>query len=317
MIYRRSLLAVYYALAYAHVCISVVLNRTIDDVNGDTVTGFLPIYDPPAGWNIVFDNNCTICWVHPDSAQAFDHTWHDVTQQAGEDPYSVTLQFTGTSISFFGIVPNLVPGSNALINLTFALDGASVGNYTHIPDSSTTAMMYSVPMLSLAGLSNQTHTLVAKTWSPSLFIFDYANYTFNDGVTVPLPVHRSKHIIAPVVGSIGGVVVIGLLAVALVWFRRRRSRRHSFFLVDPDPPASYSLNPGPQTREVVPTSPADTPIALPPYTPYSLSQSLQGSSSTRYAPYSPSHSLQESSSTPLHKFIVNNGTSEGEGSHGK
>ncbi|KAJ6542808.1 hypothetical protein B0H19DRAFT_957811 [Mycena capillaripes] len=161
----RSLLA-FYALALVQVCLSAVSNRTIDDFNGDAVTGALPVYE--GGWNV--DGNCTTCFVQPVSNQAFDHTWHDTTGQN-----SVTLQFTGTAIYFFGIVPNTVPFADTLVNVTFTVDGAFVGSYTHIPDTSST-ILYNVPMLSAEGLSNKAHTLVAKV--SDLLLFDFAIYTW-------------------------------------------------------------------------------------------------------------------------------------------
>ncbi|KAJ7232171.1 hypothetical protein B0H12DRAFT_1145837 [Mycena haematopus] len=78
------------------------------------------------------------------------------------------------NVILFGIVPNIVPSSNTIIDLMFVLDGAFLGTYTHPPDMSTTTL-YSVPMLSMSGLSNKTHTLLTQT--ANLFIFDYAIYT--------------------------------------------------------------------------------------------------------------------------------------------
>ncbi|KAJ7863235.1 hypothetical protein B0H13DRAFT_1638262 [Mycena leptocephala] len=173
MINRPFILAIY-ALAQVQGCLSALSNRTIDDFNGDAVTGVIPVYDPPNGWNA--RNNCTSCFVQPQSSQAFDNTWHDTTQPAGAAPHSVTLQFTGTAIYFFGIVPNTVNAATTIVNLTFILDGAVHGSYSHIPDTSTN-ILYSVPMLSVDGLSNKAHTLVAQAASPSLIIFDFAMYT--------------------------------------------------------------------------------------------------------------------------------------------
>jgi hypothetical protein len=41
------------ALAPIQGCISVVSNRTIDDFNGDVITGFHPKYAPQDAWHIV------------------------------------------------------------------------------------------------------------------------------------------------------------------------------------------------------------------------------------------------------------------------
>ncbi|KAJ6542805.1 hypothetical protein B0H19DRAFT_957855 [Mycena capillaripes] len=170
----RFLLAIY-ALTLVQVCLSALSNRTIDDFNGDSVTGALPVYE--GSWNV--NGNCSTCYVQLDTSQPFDRTWHDSTQRATEDPYSVTLQFTGTAIYFYGIVPNTAQHgttkANTKIDVTFTLDGAAVGEYKHTPDTSST-ILYSVPMLSSTGLSNKAHTLVV-TYT-DLLIFDYAMYTW-------------------------------------------------------------------------------------------------------------------------------------------
>ncbi|KAJ6476366.1 hypothetical protein C8R45DRAFT_834004, partial [Mycena sanguinolenta] len=168
-----------YALAYIPGYIAALSNRTIDDLYGDSVTGVLPTYEPSTSeWNaVVQDNNCTICVVQPDAAQMVDHSWHDTTVRVGGQTHTVSLQFTGTGIYFFGGVPNTVPNAITVVNLTFSLDGAFAGSYTHIPDPTTSTFLYSVPMLAMADLSNTTHTLIAEAQVPSLLIFDYAMYT--------------------------------------------------------------------------------------------------------------------------------------------
>ncbi|KAJ6457590.1 hypothetical protein C8R45DRAFT_844235 [Mycena sanguinolenta] len=176
MINPPSLLALY-ALAYIPGCIAALSNRTIDDLCGDSVTGALPTYGPSISeWNQ--DNNCTICFVQPDAAQMVNHSWHDTTVRVGDQTHTVSLQFTGTAIYFFGGVPNTVPNAITVVNLTFSLDGAFAGSYTHIPDPTTSTFLYSVPMLAMADLNNITHTLIAEAQIPSLLIFDYAMYTW-------------------------------------------------------------------------------------------------------------------------------------------
>ncbi|KAF7349822.1 hypothetical protein MVEN_01282500 [Mycena venus] len=207
----RPFLVALYALAQARRCISAVSNRTIDDVVGDEVSGALPIYTPsPNNWNAVVHNNCTVCAVKPDPTQAFNQTWHDVSVPAGTT-YSVILNFTGTAIYFFGIVPNAAPtGAIRLVNLTFTLDGTFAGAYTHFPDNSG-QILYSVPMLSKDGLSNNPHTLVAQAQSSSLLLFDYAMYTFETGSGITGSVLAITTSVAPtsaVTGDDGSFPVI-------------------------------------------------------------------------------------------------------------
>ncbi|KAF8140813.1 hypothetical protein K438DRAFT_1636833 [Mycena galopus ATCC 62051] len=176
MVFLPSLLALY-VLPHIRGCISTVSNRTIDDFYGDEVTGVRPVYDPLDAWNV--NSNCTGCFVQPDASQTVDGTWHDTTDKATEGPptHNVTLQFTGTAIYFFGIVPNTIPNTLTLVNVTFSLDGASAGSYTHSAEENSAEILYSVPMFASGGLSNEPHTLVAQTQTSSLLIFDSAVYT--------------------------------------------------------------------------------------------------------------------------------------------
>ncbi|KAK6977047.1 hypothetical protein R3P38DRAFT_554367 [Favolaschia claudopus] len=265
MIMHPSLVITLYALLQVPRCLSTLSNRTIDDFNGDTVTGQLPIYVPPNSWNAVVNSNCSFCSVKPVASETFDHTWHDITARDNTIVYSVTLQFTGTAVYFFGIVPNTVPGTKTVrvINTAFSLDGTSAAPYSHKPDTSS-EILYSVPMLSLEGLANIPHTLVAQAQAQSLLLFDYAVYTFDDGpgeistssaktssqsmsalsttnsdmggtvsimtvTTSPasasqIASSKSNFPVATVVGSVCGVVAVLLLVCALLWFRRRRYR---------------------------------------------------------------------------------------------
>ncbi|KAJ7191795.1 hypothetical protein GGX14DRAFT_380733 [Mycena pura] len=167
-----------YFLIHFLTCFANVSNRTIDDTYGDAVTGFIPIYTS-ASWNV--GQNCSWCSVRPDPNQAFDSSWHDITYNDGDEPPSVALEFTGTAIYLFSIVPNTaatVPSESSInvINLRFILDGVPVGTYAYTMDNSST-IEYSVPVLSLENLVNEPHTLVAEPNAPSLFLLDRAIYT--------------------------------------------------------------------------------------------------------------------------------------------
>ncbi|KAJ7167452.1 hypothetical protein C8R43DRAFT_877357 [Mycena crocata] len=155
-------------------CIAIVSNRTIDDTKGDSITGFIPIYSPAKQWTP--GTNCSGCLVQPEIGRLFDYTWHDTTQGDGGVPSTVTLNFTGTAIYLFCVVPNSIPFATTLVDLKFVLDGVLIGTYTHVPDSSN-EILYSVPVLSSVNLKNEPHTLVAQTASNSLFVFDFAMYT--------------------------------------------------------------------------------------------------------------------------------------------
>lgn len=57
---------------------AVLVNVTIDDTTGDSLTGAPVIYTPPDAWNSgpVGCNNCS---VHPDVKRLTNGTWHDST----------------------------------------------------------------------------------------------------------------------------------------------------------------------------------------------------------------------------------------------
>ncbi|KAJ7891331.1 hypothetical protein B0H14DRAFT_1072905 [Mycena olivaceomarginata] len=156
----------------------VISNRTIDDQFGDSVSGALPSYSPVSFqvWNV--GASCgDKCAVHPDPALAFNHTWHDNSQFPGKAPVSVSLQFTGTAVWVFCIVPPITTNAITRYNLSFTLDdGAHRGTFLFTPTSSS-EFLYNVPAVSLPTLPNAAHTLSITTDDSvdgSIFLFDYA-----------------------------------------------------------------------------------------------------------------------------------------------
>ncbi|KAJ7214033.1 hypothetical protein GGX14DRAFT_618103, partial [Mycena pura] len=114
----------------------ITANRTIDDTLSDPITGSVPVYAPATSWRTLQAQDD--CIVYPDTTQAFDTTWHQTTHHAGNASSSVTLQFTGTAVYLFSIVPNTMFGAITLVNLQFTLDGDPAGSFTHAPDNSST-----------------------------------------------------------------------------------------------------------------------------------------------------------------------------------
>ncbi|KAJ7192961.1 hypothetical protein GGX14DRAFT_379556 [Mycena pura] len=156
-------------------CLAAITNRTIDDTNGDPITGFMPMYTPNnLQWNV--GSACTGCKIQPDPDLAFDSNWHAITRHEGDGPTFVTLNFTGAAIYLFSFLPSEIPWVTTLASLQFTLDGEMVGTYAHSPDNSST-YEYSVPVISLESFVNKPHTLVAEPVGTSYFIFDYVFYT--------------------------------------------------------------------------------------------------------------------------------------------
>ncbi|KAF8219325.1 hypothetical protein L208DRAFT_1427093 [Tricholoma matsutake] len=132
--------------------VEIEVNRTIDDTNGDSVTGAKPIYLPR-------------CAIQPDPNLAFV-TWHGLPLR--------------TAIYVFFILPNTVgPGITTQTECNFTLDGQAAGNFFHAPSSSI-ELIYNALVFSSSNLMNTQHTLHISTSGVdhSVFInFDYAIYT--------------------------------------------------------------------------------------------------------------------------------------------
>ncbi|OJT04505.1 hypothetical protein TRAPUB_4775 [Trametes pubescens] len=180
---RRTCL---FLLAVSAVGRSLSVNRTIDDEKGDSVTGEVPVYTPDGSWSQ--GSTCSGCFIQLDPSQTFDGTWHDSTHTPGDaEPRVITAHFTGTAVYVFNAIANTVPFTTTLTNLSFTLDGDSVGQYVHTPSDSTD-FQYNVPVFVRSGLSNVTHTIVIEATgdtNSSLVLFDYIIYTFEEDTSAP------------------------------------------------------------------------------------------------------------------------------------
>jgi len=181
----RAQYALFISLLFSLDALAGQTNRTIDDQYGDSSTGNQPSYS--SNWN--FGPECSICALHPSVSDAFAGTWHDTTSNATDptQPY-VTLDFTGTDIWVYCIIVNSASAADIVTftNVTFELDGAMAGIYTHEPDATADQYVYNVSVFSKMGLSNTEHKLVMSTVQgsqSSALLFDWAMYTFDDGNT--------------------------------------------------------------------------------------------------------------------------------------
>ncbi|KAJ7244321.1 hypothetical protein C8J57DRAFT_1681202 [Mycena rebaudengoi] len=172
-------------------CFAVSSNRTIDDFYGDPITGFIPFYEPHKAWNAVANGNCSICFVHVDPTQTSNDTWHDsnliFNSEEQQRPFICDNSIygdPGTAVYLFSVILNLTP-SDPLVdyNLTFTLDDTLSGTFMHLAQTTSNDISYHVPIFASTGLASQPHTLIARTASPSIFIFDYAIYTVEDNIT--------------------------------------------------------------------------------------------------------------------------------------
>ncbi|KAI5120245.1 hypothetical protein M0805_007549 [Coniferiporia weirii] len=174
-------------------------------------------------------------------------------------PVTATLNFSGTAIYLFAIMPLFPAPPNTTpttTNLSFTLDGTPRGQLLFQPDAtkagtptvnSTTAEKFlpGVSVFSSSGLDDMAHSLVVNVGADSVFLFDYAVYTAgaSDSVssTTTAPGSQrtessnnvddssSKHNVATFAGAVGGSVgLLSVLAFGLcisIRYRRRRARQ--------------------------------------------------------------------------------------------
>ncbi|CCM02805.1 uncharacterized protein FIBRA_04916 [Fibroporia radiculosa] len=160
---------------------SVSMNATIDDENGDSVTGAKPIY---SGTNWNYGPGCPGCKAQPDIDDTFDRSWHDFTAHPTDTgPHTITLTFTGTAIWIYCVIPNYIEGVTTLTNVSINLDGKDVDLYTHMPLEDTTEMYYNVSIYTNTDLANAMHTVVLMPTyevNASIILFDWAQYTYEE-----------------------------------------------------------------------------------------------------------------------------------------
>ena len=164
-----------------------LLNHTIDDTLGDSITGAVPIYMPSSKWNQ--GNTCVGCHINStlvNTSHAFDSTWHDSTYYGTEDnDIVIAFNFTGSAIYIYHILANTVPQTATLTNLEFYIDGGVVGNFTHEPDIKSD-ILYDIPVYTNVSIPNGSHAVEIRPaqGKKSLLLFDYAAYTVEEEVNV-------------------------------------------------------------------------------------------------------------------------------------
>ncbi|EJD35734.1 hypothetical protein AURDEDRAFT_175184 [Auricularia subglabra TFB-10046 SS5] len=162
-----------------------VFNVTIDDTLGDERTGQKPRYTPP-DWKArsVGGGPCPGCTAQPDPTLAFGGTWHDKSTFIGNDPSTVLLNFSGTAIYVFCILPNGIGNTINRTRLSFYVDGFTSpdGTFLHELDETQGPYLYNQLVFS-EQLPTGDHSLVVanvpgvEVGSGSLILFDYAIYT--------------------------------------------------------------------------------------------------------------------------------------------
>ena len=210
-----------------------LVNITVDDTFGDPTTCLFPEYSPNNGtWNAVSSSeNCPSCYIGPsilDLAQIHNGTWHDTTYLPWETPATITVRFNGSAVYVFNILPNTLPSTITIANISFSIDGEDVYQFLHSPESGTT-ILYNQLVYRNTTLSDGTHILTMTAGSNSLVLFDYLLYTTQGNNTMSTettsrqPSSSSVPAGAIVGAVVGGVVLLG--AVVAAFFLRRKHAR--------------------------------------------------------------------------------------------
>ena len=161
---------------------AALVNVTVDDTYGNNDRTVIPTYTPNnSSWHLGSPTEqCSVCAIKPsefDTSQIYDQTWHHATYFIGI-PVQVSVTFHGTAVYVYNVIPNYLKGANTYVDLSFSIDGVTVGQFQHTPDSSST-ILYNHLVFANTGLSNAVHTLVmsASGSKESLIFFDYLVYT--------------------------------------------------------------------------------------------------------------------------------------------
>lgn len=238
-----------------------LVNRTIDDEQGDSVTGVKPTYEPTSNW--AQGSTCAGCFLTPNKvvsvSRAFDGTWHDSTytpETPGNPGNTIEAAFMGTAVYVYFIVPNFVQFTTTLVNVTFSIDGTFYGQYQHIPRTTST-ISYNTLVFHTTNLANTDHTIEirASGSNASLILFDNMIYTVDEAdptssslgstFTIVPPTlsnspdpspssaatgaareFRSSPPIGAIAGGVaGGVAILSLLLVFYCYLRKRATKR--------------------------------------------------------------------------------------------
>jgi len=155
----------------------------------------------------------------------------DDTWEAGDGALFVELEFIGSAVYMFNIIPN--DQENAVTNLTFILDDIVDQHFLWMPNGQST-FLYNVSVYAKTGLSHGLHTLQMVTQNGTqdeTILFDYAIYTKSDSSpssssdsspSSSASATSSSHT-GTIVGVVVALVVVAALGIAffLGWRRRR------------------------------------------------------------------------------------------------
>lgn len=252
-----------------------LLNVTVDDQNGDPITGIVPTYSPPTDWAAgEACKGCAIQFSADDRTHVYEETWHDATHRPTDaEPVEMIFQFTGVAVYLYCILVSTYD-----THLQFVVDGQpGTTNFDHYSAPTTQQYTFSVPVFSATSLTNAAHEIRLQSGGSlsSLVLFDYLIYT-NDtnapssssalpaasssspspSITNTPPPPRTSH---ANVGAIAGGVVAGLALsgfiamLSFIFIRRRQHAKASRSLDLDGSEKGYNVSPEGEPPNAVPS----------------------------------------------------------------
>ncbi|KZW00847.1 hypothetical protein EXIGLDRAFT_830490 [Exidia glandulosa HHB12029] len=260
-LYEKALLLL--TLPYISFALGATFNVTVDDTQGDAVTGAKPTYISPPDqiWHARPQEPCPQCSVNLDTSQLKSGTWHDgMCLRCGANDTQtngISFWFEGTAVYIYGILGRAIPVGTHVV---FSIDGEQVGKFDHDPKNSTDSILYNQLFYSNDTVPDGRHEflMAGRNNTDTVIFFDYAQYTTSDTTgaaistgtvaTFPQPpssdggtgsptstpesrpasANKSRHT-AAVVGAIVAGTALAILIFAALFFilckcRRARSR---------------------------------------------------------------------------------------------
>ncbi|KAL0577081.1 hypothetical protein V5O48_004924 [Marasmius crinis-equi] len=246
-------------------------------------------------------------WI-PSNECSNDQTCRTANPQAQAQEASIEYQFRGTFIQVFGIVQNQPNRPQQCNNVSYTLDGTPQQFQLPLVSNAPNQLLFQLP----ESLEDKDHTLViAVNLADCRYTFDHfavqtsesappspPSTTSQSAATSSIPAAPSSapeheaNVGGIVGGTIAVIVSVGLVALILLFFRRKRRRLHEANArqtVTPfeNPPKSRSnpkshLNEPPAPAPQVPPAAAPTPAASLP-----LAQGVRPQSQSTYSVSAP------------------------------
>lgn len=113
-------------------CCARQLNISVDDQNGDALTGDMPSYSPAGSWQQ--GSTCEGCLAKPDPTMAFDNTWHDATHgPGGTAQYAIQVSFTGNFLFFLKSedVIDFYMARHCCLRVLYTCEQRRMGHYSY------------------------------------------------------------------------------------------------------------------------------------------------------------------------------------------